>query len=427
MKNANNTEDNPFGYPISDEEDSLLSSLVALGAVIGPVPYSLLSDRIGRKITLQVLGISHVITYIMLAFGKVIYLYYVARVIAGAAVAGIFTLVPVYIGEVSANKNRGMLSTVYSVVLAIGVLFGYAVGPYVNLVTLNIIAAVPPAVFIALSVFLVPESPYYLVSAGSEDLAARVLSKLRGSSNAEDKEIVLIKDEVVRNSKGNVLDLFRSKGPRKAFVIVNCILLFQQLSGITIILLYAQTIFEATGSSLPAEVNSIIIGAIQFGGSFITPLLIDKLGRKILLIISAIGMCLSEIPLGLYFYLQDDTEVNVDSFSWLPLVSLVSYTVLYNFGFGMIPWALIGEVFNVRVKAIAASLTATICYGFTFLVLFFFIPIRNAVGMGVLFWIISAMCLFAALFSFTCVPETKGKSLQEIQNELEGKKAVFNK
>lgn len=400
--------------------------MLSLGAVVGPVPYSLLSDKIGKKMILQILAVSHIIAYIILAFAKTIYLYYAARVIAGAAVAGIFNLIPVYVGEVSENKNRGMLSTVYNVVIATGILFAYAVGPYVSIVTFNLIAVVPPSAFLILSIFLIPESPYYLVSKGLFDSALVVVKKLRNASSIE-KEIEVIKEEVMRNSKGNALDLFRSKSSRKAFAIVNCVMLFQQLSGITIILSYTQTIFEATGSSLPAEVNSIIDGVIQLAGSFITPVFIDRWGRKMLLIISAIGMCLSEILLGSYFYLQDNSNVSVASISWLPTVSLVSYVIMFNFGFSMIPWALIGEVFNVRVKAIASSLTTSICYGFSFVLLFFFGSIRNSIGMGMLFLIMAAVCFLAAIFSYTCVPETKGKSFQEIQDQLDGHRVASSK
>jgi sugar porter (SP) family MFS transporter len=407
----------PFGRQITAEENSWIGSLLALGAVFGPLLFGYGADKFGRKPTIISLGVPFLVSYLILAFAEIVPLYYFARFLIGVAVGGLFTVLPMYIGEIAEDTNRGGLGSVMNIFITSGTLLSYGIGPYIPMIAFNIILAVIPAIFMISFFFLAPESPHYFVSKGNYEAAARSLDKLRGATGKNDKELEDIKTAIEKTGKGTVFDIFKSKGLIKAFIISLALVGLQQMSGINAVLFYAETIFSASGSGLEAATASIIIGVVQFATSFVTPLMVDRLGRKMLLYFSAIGMLISEIPLGVYFYLKNNGD-NVDSISWLPTVSLVVYIITYNCGFGPLPWAVMGELFPSNVKSIASALTAVFCWFIGFLIAKFFQSLVDAIGMGPSFWLFAGFCGFAFFFTLFYVVETKGKSLQEIQDIL---------
>ncbi|KAJ8931868.1 hypothetical protein NQ314_015134 [Rhamnusium bicolor] len=411
-------EKTPFDEALSTEQTSWISALLPLGAVLGPFIFGYLADRIGRKNTLLVCGVPFLISYLLLAFGKLVGLYYAARFISGLSLGGVFTVVPMYIGEIAENSNRGALVSMMNVFLCFGLLFSYSIGPYVSILLYNLILAIFPGIYLVLFFFLAPESPHYYVSKHEHDLAKSALQRIRGSdSQSLEKELIDIQTKIKEEGYATFFDIFKSKGLIKAFIISTCLVAFQQLSGINVVLFYAQTIFEEAGTSLAPEACSIIIGGVQFGTSFISPLLADRLGRKILLYFSAIGMVVSEVPLGLYSYLNDH-GTDVSSISFLPILCLIAYIITYNSGFGPLPWAIMGELFPSNVKSFASSSTAAVCWFFGFLITKYFKSISDSIGMGPSFWIFSGFCLAAIPFCIFYVFETKGKSFQEIQDAL---------
>lgn len=418
LKDQNNLQENPFGRVVSKDEDASISSLLALGAVFGPFLNAFLADKIGRKPTLITLAVPFVAAFLILAYSKIVPLYYIARIVMGAAMGGVYAVTPMYIGEVAEINNRGLLSSSFNVFICSGILFSYVTGPHLSIPMFNVAAAMIPSVFIALCILLVPESPYYLIGVDEVETATRSLKKLRTIDITVSKEIESIRDEINQSSQGHFLDLFRSRGLLKAFVISISLASFQQLSGINIVLFNAQTIFEATGSETSSAISSILIGTVQFGSSFVTPIVVDKLGRKLLLIISGFGMCLAQIPIGLFFYLKETAEV--DEISWLPVASLVLYITVYNCGFGPLPWTIMGELFPPNVKSVASSLRASICWFLGFIITRYFTSVSDSIGMGGSFLLFSGLCLISTIFTFRYVPETKGKSFQEIQKLLGG-------
>lgn len=421
LQDETKLDDNPFGRVIDDEESSWIGSLLALGAAFGPFLSAILADKLGRKMTLMVLAVPFIGSYFLLAFAKVVSLYYIGRVIMGAVLGGVFTVIPMYIGEVAQDNNRGMLSSSFNLLVCAGIMLSYLIGPYLSITVFNIVCAILPAASLILTIFLVPESPYYLIGKGNLDSATGALKRLRGTSDVSiSKEMESMRDEMERSSEGHFMDLFRSRGLIKALIISISLVSFQQLSGINVILFNAQTIFEATGSDLSSAISAMIIGGVQFGSGFVTPIVVDKLGRRALLILSGIGMCVAEVPLGLYFYLSDETDTDVGVISWLPVLTLVLYIILYNCGFGPLPWAVMGELFPSNVKSAASSMTASICWLLGFILTKFFTSVSDAIHLWGSFWLFAGLCVVAAVFTMVYVPETKGKSLQEIQNILSG-------
>ncbi|GJQ75919.1 hypothetical protein Trydic_g17979 [Trypoxylus dichotomus] len=412
-------DDNPLSSPITSSENSWIGSLLSLGAALGPFPFAFIQDKFGRKYSLLLVAIPFIIAFLMSAFAAHVSLFMVLRIIAGISVAGLFTVLPTYIAEVSDSSVRGMLGSSMNNFLCLGLVLSYCLGPYLPIMWYSIIAAIFPVVFLVLFFMFIPDSPYYLMGKDrnqAESALAFLRSKPVSEIQPELKEI----ERSVEESKANAatfLDIFKSKGTTKALIISVLLCVFQQLSGINIVLFYAQTIFEASGSTLSSSIPPMIIGAVQFGSSFVTPILVDVLGRKILLLGSAAGMVLSEVPLGVYFYLQDD-GVDVDSINFLPILTLVIYIISYNCGFGPLPWTVMAELFPSNIKSAASSFTVFCCWFASFILTYFFASVSEAIGMGGSFWIFSGLTVLAFIFTLIYVPETKGRSFQEIQSLL---------
>lgn len=345
--------------------------------------------------------------------------FYAARFLEGLATGAIFTALPMFVGEISEDAVRGALGSFMQLFITFGLLFSYGIGPYTTIAHFNLACVVMPLLFIFVFFIYVPESPYYLLAIGDKTAAEKSLKKLRSCENV-DKELEMIKKSVEESleNKANFLDIFKSRGLTKALIISLALVTFQQFSGINVILFYTQTIFEASGSTIPPEISTIIIGVVQIIGSLLTPIFVEKKGKRFLLICSAVGMTLSEIVLGLYFYLKEHDK-NVQSIFWLPVACLIVYMLTYCSGFGPLPWAVMGELFPANIKSSASTVTASFCWILGFIMTKFFANMVDLVGTSGSFWFFSVCCVVAGLFVYKILPETSGKSLQEIQEILQ--------
>jgi SP family facilitated glucose transporter-like MFS transporter 8 len=177
--------------------------------------------------------------------------------------------------------------------------------------------------------------------------------------------------------------------------------------------------FQDAGSELEATTQSIIVGVIQVVFTFISTLVIDRLGRRILLIISDIVMAICTLLIGVFFFLKADYQ-DVSNLGWLPLTSVCLFIVAFSLGYGPIPWMMVGELFAPNIKGIASSLACILNWILAFLVTRFYQDLATSFGIHTTFWIFAAISLIGTVFVFFVVPETKGKTLREIQKELGG-------
>lgn len=383
-----------------------------------------LADKIGRKYTLLSSTIFFVIAYILMLTAKNVGMLYAGRLIMGFGVGFVMTAQPMYVGEISTDDCRGATGSLMQLFIVGGILYVYAIGPYVSYMALQWACIVLPIVF-AVIFFFMPESPYYYASKGQKSETIRALQYLRGQSaaavQAEAEEIQKTMDEALA-TKGTMLDIFKNPGNRKALIISAGLIAFQQLSGINVVLFNSQTIFEKANTGLDPAQATIIIGVVQVLASGITPIIVDRLGRKPILLVSASVMSVGLIALGAFFYIQDTgDEADISKVLWLPVPALIIYIIVYCTGFGPLPWAVLGEMFPSNVKSAASSMVASTCWILGFFVTFFY-PMLDALGPYIAFWLFGGLCIVAFLFVLTCVMETKGLSLQEIQDRLNGKK-----
>lgn len=416
-------DENPFGRLLSDEEISWIGSLISIGAMVGPFAAAYFSDKIGRKYTLLLFsGLPMLMCYTIAALAQDVFIYYISRFLSGVAVGTIYTVVPNYISEISEVNNRGAMSSTINIFECAGMIFSYAVGPYVSILWYNIACAIVPAVFIVLFLCFIPESPYFLIAANKQEKALASLRKFRSNTPDQvDKEMDEIKADVKEAMERNasLSEIFKSTANRKALIISLTLIGIQMFTGINVILFYTQEIFETTGSSIPSELASIVIGLVQLFASFVTPTFVERLGRKSLLLFSAFGVILSQVPLGIYFHLKD-YAFDVEDLYWMPLICLIAYIITYTVGFGPLPWTVMSEIFPPDVKSRAAMATTFFCWLLSFFLTKFFHRIYNVIGMGGSFWLFSGITLFGILFVHLYVVETKGKKFSEIQDLLAG-------
>lgn len=306
--------------------------------------------------------------------------------------------------------------------LTVGILYIYVLGAFVSYTTLAVLSGVVPIVFL-IAFFSAPETPVYLLSKGLRREAEASLKRLRGSSYDVSHELSELQKEIDRTTanKATFSDLFTRKAAFRALVICLGLMFFQQLSGVNAVIFYANSIFKDAGSSLSPAHSAIIIGVIQVVVTYISSILVDKAGRRILLLLSAAVMAACQGLLGYYFYLKESGS-DVSSLAMIPLGSVAMFIVIFSLGFGPIPWMMTGEVFTSDLKGPAASIAVGLNWFLAFLVTKMFAPLKAILGMGPTFGIFAIICAVGVVFVFLLVPETKGKSLDEIQGILAGNK-----
>jgi sugar porter (SP) family MFS transporter len=412
---------NPLSIPLTKSEESWIGSLLPVGATLGPFVAGVAADKIGRKNTLLAGITPFILAFALASIATSSLMFFLVRFLCGLGVGVVFTVLPMYIGEIAEDEVRDSLGSFMQLFIVIGLLFSYALGPYMSISAFNIICVVAPCVFLIVFYIFIPESPYYLIRT-NKDHAQQALMKLRSKpQEAIQNELDEIKasvDESLAN-KASFMDIFKSKGLTKALIISVGLVAFQQFSGINIVLFYTQDIFTDAGSTIPADISTIIVGVVQVFASASTPILVEKKGKRFLLILSAIGMAVSQGALAIFFYIKSGGS-DISSIAWLPVLSLVVYIITYCLGFGPLPWAVMGELFPGNIKSAASTATAAGCWFLGFILTKYFSLVSDFIGTSGSFGIFAVCCIGAAIFVYKYLPDTSGKSLQEIQDILSG-------
>ncbi|XP_025205741.1 facilitated trehalose transporter Tret1-like [Melanaphis sacchari] len=409
-------------FLISVDDFKSFSSIFGIGAVFGALPAGKISAIIGRRYSMVLFEISIIIGWIFLTMANALWMLMIGRILHGIGVGALCTVIPSYVAEISQPHIRGTLGTIFQVYVVIGILYSFVVGSIVEYVTLNILCGIW-TVLHAILTFFIPESPYFLMCKNKDEKANESMTKLR-DGNATDiaSELTMIKTEIELQTanQDTFMKVMANKTNCKSLLIGIGCMFFQQTSGINAIIFYMSYIFDEIGSSITTNTSVIAVGIVQLVMTFVAMTIVDKAGRRILLIISAAVMSLSFFGLGLYLD-QSNKLVPKDSIlSWLPLILIALYISAFSLGFGPIPWVVMGEIFSNEVKPFGTSLATAINWILVFAVTFLTLVVKDSIGLSGLFWIYSLFCLLGAIFVWYIVPETKNKSLSEIQLKLSG-------
>ncbi|KAG6455721.1 facilitated trehalose transporter Tret1 [Manduca sexta] len=400
---------------------SLVSSVLAIGAAMVALPVGVLAQKIGRRPTILLLAVPFFINWLLTIFANGAGMLIAARFFAGLGTGGICVAAPMYIGEIAETSIRGSLGAFFQLFLTVGILFTFVVGGWTHWKTLSIISAVLPPLLVAVFWWM-PETPQYLLGKNRRRDAEKSLRWLRGPDadlTAELEDMQKDVDEASRQSAG-VLSMVTSRAPRMALVCGLGLMFFQQFSGINAVIFYTNNIFQSAGSDIPPAIATIIVGVVQTAATYVSSLLVERAGRRILLLQSCIIMGLCLIILGVYFKLQND-HFNVAAAGWLPLVCLVLFIISFSMGFGPIPWMMMAELFPVEFRGTATGITVITNWVLVFVVTLCFPIMKDAIGIYTCFWFFAVVMIVCIFFVFFLIPETKGKTVSQIQAILAGK------
>jgi len=392
-----------------------------LGCVGGVMVAGKLTDWLGRRTVLALSAllflISSVWCYAAASADSLVF----ARVLGGIGVGFASLLVPVYIAELSPPRHRGALVSLNQVGILVGMVLSYFANAWIgrrgDAAWLNErgwremlgAEAIPSALFLGLS-FLLPESPRWLLKGGGEEQAARVLRRLMPPA-AVAAEIADMR-RAIAGEQGTVAELFRPSTRGVVFMAM-ILALFQAITGINIVMYYAPTIFARAGVGTGRALDhSVIIGLVMLAFTLVSMQLVDRWGRRPIMLCASAGMGSSLALLGICFGQSAGA-------GWQLLVLILVYVSSFSIGMGGIYWVVISEIFPTRVRGAAASLSVVFLWIGNYLVSQFF-PVMLATLAGRVFYVFAAMCLLCLGFIWWFVPETKGKTLEAIEAELFG-------
>lgn len=397
----------------------IVSSLL-LGAILGAVLSGYLADAISRKWTKVLSGCVYIVGALGCAFAVNVPMLIGFRFVLGVSVGTASFVAPLYISEVSPPRVRGGLVSFNQLAVTSGILLAYLVNFAFKGVEDNwrwmLGVAVIPGAALAVGMLTVPHTPRWLMEHDREDEARRVLQRLRrGSPDADiDGEIDDIKDAASNEKASSVRDLTRS-GLRPLLWVGLGLALFQQFVGINTVIYYAPTILSDTGLTKSSSITqTVFVGVTNVVFTLIAVLLLDRVGRRRLLLTGTVGLTSSLLVLGVYFA-SSSLQAHA---GYLALVALLVYIGSFAIGLGPVFWLMISEIYPTGVRSKAMSLATVANWAANFLVAATFLSLGQVITRQGTFFLYSGFGVAAILFFFTKVPETRGRSLEDIQDEF---------
>lgn len=403
-------------WNLADYVQGFLVSSVLIGAVIGAAINGVLADIFGRKKIIIATAIMFILGSVFCAIAPNIYVLILSRMLVGFAVGIVNFIVPLYLSEISPKNLRGTIVSLYQWAITAGILFSYLVNAVFAHVVYTwrwmLFVGVVPGLILLIGMLFLNDTPRWLVSKGRYDEAKKVFSKIQPGLDAE-KEIESIKSTITPYKTAKKFHF--KKWMIMPFVVGIGIMFAQICTGINTIIYYAPTIFKLSGfdSNLTAIYATTGIGIVNFLMTIVAIFLTDRLGRKPLLYIGLTGVMLSLAALGCAFGLQN---VLGDSLKFVAVGSLVFYIICFAFSLGPIGWIIVSEVFPLQIRGFAMSICTLANFAFNFFVVASFPVLINRLGGAVTFWAFAVVSLLCIVFVYFFVPETKGISLEKIED-----------
>lgn len=400
-------------FRLTEFQTEVAASALLVGCVFGATIAGWMSDRYGRRRVLLLSALLFAVSSIGAALPRDLAEFTVARFIGGIAVGVASMLAPLYIAEVSPAAIRGRLVSMNQFAIVTGILLAYFVNWRLSFAGASgwrymFAAAAVPSVAFFIALFFVPESPRWLTEKGQPDEALHVLTRVGGSRQAA-IELEQIKEAIAEES-GTLAELLQP-GFRRALLIAVALAILQQITGINTVLFYGSLIFkEQVGNQTESAAigANVIIGAVNFLVTIVALWVIDKVGRRPLLMLSSGGMAVCQLMLGAAFLLQPPPAMLVLG---IMLVCVASFAV----GLGPGVWVVLSEIFPTRIRGRAMSIaTISLWLACVALTMTFLSLVRAITATGA-FWVYSAMCVVTYVIVWRFTPETKGKTLEEIE------------
>ncbi|XP_015839402.1 facilitated trehalose transporter Tret1-like [Tribolium castaneum] len=403
----------------TNSDGSWITISLCVGGLTGALISFPLFDKWGRKKSLLTTTIPFMVSPLLLAFGNSVAIFCAARFFAGMGIGGCLAIIPQFVGEIAHETVRGALGTCIYVLQVFGMLFINVIGSYLSIKTSSFILFGIGVVYLLLFIFVV-ESPYFLIMKGENEGARKALRIFRngGDVDSEFKRISQAVAEQIDN-KGQFSDLFKIKTNRRALLIVFISVNAKQLTGDFTLDTYSQTIFNQL-CDIPPMMFAVIFYSTKLIVVFISSFFIDKIGRRPTFLISLFGSGVIFLIIAAYLHIALHTDVVISDFvKKIMIFVMVLFTIFYSF-LVAVPVLLLGELFPMNVKAFVSMLYVIHFFVASFVATKLFQVITDCeyLGMDVAFFAYSLSCFIHFLLVFKFVFETKGKTLEAIQEDL---------
>lgn len=395
---------------------SAVVSAILVGTIFGAGGTGPLSDRFGRRTMAIVSAAVFIIGALGSAFAPNVETLIGARVVLGLAVGASTVIVPMYIAEIAPPQIRGTLAALFQLAITLGIVMAY-------LVNYALAAAeawrwmlglgAVPAIILGLGMFFLPDSPRWLVGQNRNDEARAVLQRARDSEEAIDTEMEEMQEAERRQEAG--LGELAKPWIRPMLIVGIGLAMLQQLVGINTIIYYAPTIMEATGLGASVSILATLgIGIVNVIFTAVCLLIIDRVGRKPLLIVGLCGIIFSLALLGFAYLLPGLSGV----VAYVTFAGLLIYIASFAVSFGVVLWVVLPEIFPLKVRGSAMSVCTILHWSSNLVVSLTFLPLIAAIGETAVFWGYGVISIGALAFVYFLMPETKGRTLEEIESDL---------
>ncbi|XP_037967227.2 facilitated trehalose transporter Tret1 [Plutella xylostella] len=421
-------------FQLSDQQASWLASLSFLGALFGGMAGGA-AMRHGRRRVLALAAVPFSLSWLLTVLAASVKVMCLTSFLGGFCTSILTMLSQVYISEISVPDIRGCLSAVLKIVGHLGVLFSFTIGAYLDWQQLALCISAAPLLLFC-TVLYIPETPSYLVLSGRDEEAYQSLLWLRGPNSDVSQELATIRTNVLasRNfsqrqslASGNFLSAFDARTMNRLLgpILVTCgLMMFQRFSGAHAFSFYAVPIFRKTFGGMNPHGAAIAVSFVQLLASCLSGLLIDTVGRLPLLIVSSVLMSMALAGFGSYAYYEEvhrNQRIQNVMFhqalgqnDWIPLLCVLVFTIAFSLGMSPISWLLIGELFPLEYRAFGSAMATAFSYLCAFVGVKTFVDFQQALGLHGAFWLYASISVGGLCFVVCCVPETKGKDLDEM-------------
>lgn len=403
-----------------------IGSMLSLGAILGTLGFGFLANRIGAKKAMMMTAIPITISWTIVLFAQYAWHLYVARLAIGLTGGGVYICIPLYVAEIAIDHIRGQLSSLMQVSFNSGILCGYILGTYLQYEIFPIVMYAFPAFYLCIFAFM-PNTAQHLLKENKIEEAEKSLRFYRNCTMvSEDKEQKFQEEFerfklIAKQSEATTaikLSDFGEPEVVKGLMIGTILMAVSQFSGTFTISNYAATIFSKSGSTVDPNLSAIIFGCLQVLGTLCASSLIDKLGRKILLLVSTTGTAIGLVITGIYSYLGHE-GYDISSFNLLPVISLSLIIFIAAIGVIPVPYVLVNEIFPRKIRKVAATMCTCTVNIFAFVMLRTFPIMLSRFHLYGCMWFFAAVSLFGLIFTIFAITETKGKNLDTIEtNEV---------
>ena len=402
----------------------VVTSWVTLGALVGSLIGGELADRIGRKKAVLAAGVLFTLGAVLQSVAPHPPLLVGGRLVIGVGVGLAAVAAPLYGAEMAPAALRGRFVSAYQLAITIGIFIAYQVDATLTADNGGWRLMLGVAGFVGVALFLVmlaaPESPRWLLKVGRR---ADALAELRAVRPDADQPALLADMEAALSQEAHKASWREVFAPelRRPLAIAVGLAVYQQITGINAIIYYADNIFAAAGFASPAAqtlATTWAIGAVNVLATFIAIAFIDKLGRRPLLLAGLIGMGVSLVVVGTAFTFIGAPAAGASGPSAggiVTMIGLIVFIVSFAFSLGPVVWTVINEIFPGRVRGRAVSVATAVNWGAAFVVSEFFLTLIHAIGRPATFWLFAFFCVSGWVWIWRQVPETKGRTLEEIE------------